>query len=100
MRITSRHNSLLRRARAARDGKDETLIFVEGLRLCEEALRSGLEIEAVIYSEQIVKNERAARLIAELESLTGDSASVTKKLLESISYTKPPQGIVILVPRP
>jgi hypothetical protein len=37
MQITSRDNSLLRKARAVRDGKDNELIFVEGLRLCEEA---------------------------------------------------------------
>ena len=42
MKITSRDNSLLRRARAVRDGKIEESIFVEGLRLCEEALSSGV----------------------------------------------------------
>src|SRR5437667_7349271 len=50
-KIISRDNSLLRRARAVRDGHVDELIFVEGLRLCEEALHSGLKIEAVIYSE-------------------------------------------------
>jgi hypothetical protein len=47
--ITSRDNSLLRRARAVRDGKADDAIFVEGLRLCEEALRSDLAIGAVIF---------------------------------------------------
>ena len=47
-RITSRDNSLLRQARAVRDGKLDELIFVEGLRLCEEARRSNVTIEAVI----------------------------------------------------
>jgi hypothetical protein len=51
MRITSRDNSLLRQARAVRDGKLDELIFVEGLRLCEEGVRSKLSIEAVLYSE-------------------------------------------------
>ena len=48
MKITSRDNSLLRHARAVRDGKVKKSIFVEGLRLCEEALSSGLTTEAVI----------------------------------------------------
>ena len=61
--ITSRDNSLLRRARAVRDGKIDELIFVEGLRLCEEALHSGLHIEAVVYSEEIAQKERASRFI-------------------------------------
>src|SRR5258708_21861820 len=100
MKITSRDNSLLRRARAVRDGKIEESIFVEGLRLCEEALSSGLTIEAVIYSEEIARKERAAQLIAELGSLCGAVASVSEKLLDSISYTKTPQGIVLLAGRP
>ena len=99
-KITSRDNSLLRRARAVRDGKIEQSIFVEGLRLCEEALRSGLKIEAVIHSEEIVRKERAAQVITELGSLCKAVASVSEKLLDSISYTTTPQGIVLLAARP
>ena len=98
--ITGRDNSLLRRARAVRDGKVDEVIFVEGLRLCEEALRSGLRIEAVIYSEKIASKERAARLIDDIGKVSERLASVSEKLLASISYTKTPQGIVALAARP
>ena len=100
MQITSRDNSLLRQARAVRDGKIEELIFVEGLRLCEEARRSNLEIEAVIVSEELLRKERAAGAIDELSGVSKRMASVSEKLLESISYTKTPQGIVVLARRP
>lgn len=100
MNITSRDNSLLRRARAVRDGKEDDAIFVEGLRLCEEALLSGLEIEAVIFSEEIARKERAAQLIEQLGAVCDKLASVSEKLLDSISYTKTPQGIVLLASRP
>ena len=100
MHITSRDNSLLRQARAARDAKDEELIFIEGLRLCEEAQRSNLEIEAVIVSEELLRKERAAHAIADLSRVSKRTASVSEKLLESISYTKTPQGIVVLAQRP
>ena len=60
--ITSRDNSLLRRARAVRDGRIEESIFVEGLRLCEEAVRSALPIEAVIFSEELARKEKARAL--------------------------------------
>jgi TrmH family RNA methyltransferase len=100
MIINSRDNSLLRRARAVRDGKVDDSIFVEGLRLCEEALSSGLEIEAVIYSEEIARKDRAARLIEHLARACEKVASVSEKLLESISFTKTPQGIVVLASRP
>ena len=99
-RINSRDNALLRQARAVRDAKIEELIFVEGLRLCEEALRSSLEIEAVIVSEELLRKERAAGVINELSHVARRSASVSEKLLESISYTKTPQGIVVLAQRP
>jgi TrmH family RNA methyltransferase len=98
--ITSRDNSQLRLARAVRDGKNTEYIFVEGLRLCEEALRSALEIEAVIVSEELLRKDRAVAAIAELDHAANRSASVSEKLLESISYTKTPQGIVVLARRP
>jgi hypothetical protein len=60
--ITSRDNSLLRQARAVRDGKVDELIFVEGLRLCEEVLRSGLEIEATIVSDELAQKEKVGPL--------------------------------------
>jgi RNA methyltransferase, TrmH family len=100
IKITSRDNSLLRRARAVRDGKIDELIFVEGLRLCGEVLRSGLRIEAVIFSEEIARKEKAARLLEKLGEVSNHLASVSEKLLESISYTKTPQGIVLLASRP
>jgi len=98
--ITSRDNSLLRLARAVRDGKNTDYIFVEGLRLCEEAVRSALAIEAVIVSEELLRKERVTTAIAELDQAAQRSASVSEKLLESISYTKTPQGIVVLAQRP
>jgi TrmH family RNA methyltransferase len=100
MSITSRDNSLLRRARAVRDGKADDAIFIEGLRLCEEALASNLQIEAVIYSEQIAAKDRAATLIAKANQSRAQCAIVSEKLLDSISYTKTPQGIVVLAARP
>lgn len=100
MTITSRDNSLLRRARAVRDGKTDDAIFVEGIRLCEEALSSGLKIEAVIYAEAITGKDRAATLIEDLKDVADKSVSVSEKLLESISDTKAPQGIVVLAGRP
>jgi TrmH family RNA methyltransferase len=98
--IASRDNPLLRRARAVRDGKVEESIFVEGLRLCEEALSSGLQIEAAIYSEQVVGKARGADLIAKLTAVAKTSAEVSDKLSESVSSTKTPQGIVVLAARP
>jgi TrmH family RNA methyltransferase len=100
MQITSRDNSLLRQARAVRDGKVDDLIFIEGLRLSEEALRSRLTIEAMIVSEELLRKERVAAVINELSEAAKRFGSVSEKLLESVSYTKTPQGLVVLAQRP
>jgi len=100
MQITSRDNSLLRQVRAVRDGKIDELIFIEGLRLCEEAYRSNLAIEAVVVSEELLRKERAAGVIEQLSRVSKRVGSVSEKLLESVSYTKTPQGIIVLAHRP
>jgi len=99
-KISSRDNPLLRQARSVRDGKTDGLIFVEGLRLAEEALNSGLEIEAVIYSDEISEKERAARFLDSVASVCNRVASVSESLLATISYTKTPQGIILLAKQP
>jgi TrmH family RNA methyltransferase len=98
--ITSRDNSLLRRARAVRDEKIDDSIFVEGLRLCEEALRSSLPIEAVIVSDELASKDKAKELLAELKHASERLALVSESLLGSISYTKTPQGIILLAASP
>jgi TrmH family RNA methyltransferase len=44
--------------------------------------------------------DRAAKLIKKLNKAAAKSAVVSEKLLASISYTKTPQGIVVLAERP
>lgn len=99
-RIRSRDNSLLRQARAVRDGKDHELIFVEGVRLCEEALRSGLKLEGVIYSEEIAHKPKATALLGEFSAVCDRLGEVSESLLATVSYTKTPQGMILLAKRP
>lgn len=100
IKITSRHNSLLRLARAVREGKTNDLVFIEGLRLCEEALRSQLTIEAVIYSEEIAVKDRAAQFLAAVAPVCEQLIQISEKLLATVSYTKTPQGIIALAHPP
>jgi len=99
--ITSRHNALAQRARAARDGRDSSRIFVEGLRLCEEAARSGLAVEEALFTEKFVAAERGARLLADLRaSGSAHVAEVSEAVLASVSDTKTPQGVALVARRP
>jgi TrmH family RNA methyltransferase len=98
--ITSRDNSLLRHTRAVRDGMVEDVIYVEGMRLCEEALTSGLRIHEVIFSDEIARKEKPAELIAKLSTACDRLVCVSEKLLTYVSYSKTAQGILLLASRP
>lgn len=98
--ITSRENSLLRHVRAVRDGRVEDQVFVEGMRLCEEALTSGLGIHAVVFSDEIARKQKPAELIEKLSSACDRLVCVSETLLKSVSYSKTSQGILLLASRP
>jgi len=100
--ITSRDNKWLKQFRFALRGtgpRDGELIGVEGPKLVEEALRSGLEAEALLVSEA---GERETRRILDAagESEAGIPRSrvlrTTNKLFESVAGTDTPQGVAAL----
>src|ERR1051326_4416552 len=100
--ITSRDNALVKRARAIRDGKIHEQIFLEGLRLCEEAAKA-LSVESikdVLYTERIIADERGANLLHALKSTGKRATLVHESVFASISSVKAPQGIVLLASRP
>lgn len=96
--ITSKENSRLKHARAVRDGREIGEIFIEGWRLSEEAVGANLEITDCFFTPEFVKTKRGAALLEKLANVRG--ANVSAKLLESISDTKTPQGIVLLAKKP
>jgi TrmH family RNA methyltransferase len=98
--IRSRHNPLVRLARAAREGRAEGLIFVEGLRLCEEAARAGLRVEAALIAEGFDREARAAALVDSLAASAERVARVSDEVLASLADTKTPQGVVLVARRP
>jgi TrmH family RNA methyltransferase len=70
------------------------------MRLCEEALISGLQIHAVIFSDEIARKAKPAELIEKLAKATDRLVSVSEKLLSYVSYSKTSQGILLLASRP
>lgn len=98
MKITSRDNPKLKFARRVRDGKEPDLIFVEGLRLAEEARRSNLKISEVFYTENFSRTERGQEFLQTIES--NKSFEVSDSVFDSITDTKNSQGIVIIGEKP
>jgi len=57
--ITSRSNPFVKRFVAAREGRDRHVIFIEGVRLVEEALHSHIVFEAIAYSPRLCDTRAA-----------------------------------------
>ncbi|MCW5958664.1 MAG: RNA methyltransferase [Pyrinomonadaceae bacterium] len=100
MKITSRDNSKLKNARKIRDGKIDDLIFVEGLRLCEELVNSDLKIAEAFYTDQFPSTTRSEELLDKLRSKNVDLFEITGNLAGSLSDTKSSQGIFLVAQRP
>ncbi len=93
--INSRDNQRLKFARQVRDGKEPALIFIEGRRLIDEALRSDL----VITNCFAVDGDAAAKLLDERAG-KADVVEVNERLFDSIADTKQSQGIILIAERP
>ncbi|MBD0370851.1 MAG: RNA methyltransferase [Pyrinomonadaceae bacterium] len=99
--ITSRHNALAKHARSVRDRRDgQEQIFIEGLRLAEEAVRSRLVVQDALFTEKFQSAERGAKLLSELKSSGARLSLMSEDVLASVSDTRTPQGIVLLASRP
>lgn len=96
VRIESRENQNIKHARKVRDGKIADSIFVEGLRLKDEVLRSDIKITDAFFTKDFA--ETSADL---LDKITGANLfEVSDKILASVSDTKTPQGIVLICEKP
>jgi TrmH family RNA methyltransferase len=104
--ITSRDNRWLKRFRAALRGTgpaEGEPIGVEGLKLVEDALRSGLEAEALLVCESAEPS-----LDAILRAASATEAGIprsrilrtTDKLFAGVTGTETPQGIAALFHKP
>lgn len=100
--IASRGNKLVKFLRAVRDGREKDFIFIEGVRLCEEAAsRTDLVITEAIYVPDLIKNKRGARLLELLGARRGVRlAATTEEVFAFVSDTKTAQGIALIAERP
>ena len=90
--IRSKDNSRLKLARAVRDGREPEFIFIEGVRLVQEAIRSGLKLAYVFAAEELNPTAKIPDL--------SDWIPVDSKIFDSISDTENSQGIIAIAQRP
>lgn len=99
--ITSLANEKVKLARSLhrRRGREkERLFIVEGVRLCEEALRAGITPVLLFYTPDLPSVKRGQALLAAFSSLGCPGMAVSEEVMRAISDTQTPQGLLAVVP--
>lgn len=99
-KIISRQNPLVKRFRRVRAMGERQHVFLEGLRLIEDALATGVRFESVAFTAELESSERGAALLASLRRVQCRGALVSEQVMEAISDTQTPQGVAAIVSRP
>jgi len=96
-RIEGRHNPLVKQLRQAFSRSELTEAgdcAIEGLRILEEAIRSGLRFSAVFFRESAP--DRAERLLPQIGAQV-ETLLLPDKLFDSLVPSESPQGVAALV---
>ena len=96
-RVSSRQNGLvkdLRKAFSQNEPTSEGYIAVEGVRIIEEAIRSGLRFQAVFFSD--AGSAQAAKLLPQIGSQV-EVLLLPDEVFVSAVNTESPQGVAALV---
>jgi len=99
-KITSRDNQKLKHVRKVRDGKIKDAVFVEGVRLGEEVLRSNLTINECFFCDGFTENNRGRELINTISEAAENISEIEKTIFQTIADTKTSQGIILIVEKP
>jgi RNA methyltransferase, TrmH family len=96
-RIEGRHNPLVKQLRQAFSHSELTEAgdcAIEGMRILEEAIRSGLRFSSVFFRESA--QDRANRLLPQIGAQV-ETLLLPDKLFDSLMPSESPQGVAALV---
>jgi RNA methyltransferase, TrmH family len=99
-KITSRQNPLVKRFRRVRAMGERQHVFLEGVRLIEDAINTGARFESVAFTAELESSERGAALLDSLRRVQCRGALVSRQVMEAIADTQTPQGVTAIVSRP
>ncbi len=98
--ITSSHNPKIQLVRSLLSRKQDRMknsaFIVEGVRLTEEALRSGWKPQFILYSDAL--SPRGLEIIAEYRHQEIDIEQISQSLMDSLGDTETSQGIIAILP--
>lgn len=98
--ISSGNNPLVKEIKSLKLGKYRELkglFFIEGIKIIEEALISGAEIQEIVISENVAEDGKVAELASTAHGRGYGVIAVPESLFKGISETKNPQGILAVV---
>ncbi len=102
--ITSLKNDRVRLVRALQERRRvrqrERRFVIEGVRLCEEAARAGVEPHFVFYTAKAQTIERGAALLEAWREAGVPCLEVSPAVMEACSDTEVPQEMLAVVPMP
>ncbi len=101
-KISSRENPAFRkleRIRKAPQRAEPPVLFLEGLRLCADAVSSGVEVQQLILSEQAVKRPEIMSLV-DLIGPEPEAFVLSDHLFARLAATAEPQGVALLCKPP
>jgi TrmH family RNA methyltransferase len=97
--ISSSQNPKIKLARALtgrpKERREAEAFLAEGVRLVEEAVSSNWGFQFVLYDETL--SERGRKLVERLEAKKVEVEKVKSELLQSLSDTETPQGILAVL---
>ncbi len=102
--ITSTTNPRIKAARKLQDRQQRqrtSLFLIEGVRLVQDALNSGIRFEELYYvTELMQEREQATELLQHAQASDISSTEVSSRVLQSLCDTVSPQGVVAVIQMP
>lgn len=92
--ITKEHIREIKRLQESKERGERGLFLVEGVRFTEEAVKERVHLEEVLYTARLEEGERGRTLLAVLTKHHVPLLKVQEKVMEAVSETENPQGIL------
>ena len=98
--ISSRHNPIVARYRAAARGELSGAVLLDGAHLLAEALNARVHIREAAVTPDAAGRQDVASIVARLATMDAEVAVVAASVMDALSPVKSPTGIVALADRP
>jgi len=99
-RITSRHNPIVARYRAAARGDLDGRVLLDGAHLIADAIAAGVAIEHAAVDVNASERDEIARLLTSLRSTHVETVSVSAPVMDAISPVRSSSAIVAIAQQP